>query len=226
MSNLKYSKRVILAEGWQKLGVARNHLDGLSLFGVTAEKLHAFEAKLTEAQSIPTDLNNRIELRSRTSAKDDLLDSCVEYGRALQIRLGLAFGRSSTEYDAYPSQEFSDARNSERLMLEVMQTIVHLAEKHADALAEYGQTTAIIAEGHQLMQDLRAADLSQEAQKDKRSSQTERRDEIFAEIYDQINDINRIGRAVYDIDPVKKAYFKSPWPKAGRQDTEKAAPEA
>lgn len=226
MSNLKYSKRVILAEGWQKLGVARNHMDGLSLFGVTAEKLHAFEAKLTEAQSLPTDLKNRVELRSRTSAKDDLLDSCAEYGRALQIRLGLAFGRSSTEYHAYPSQEFNDARNSERLMLEVMQTIIHLAEKHAAKLAEYGQTTSIIAEGRQLMQDLRAADLSQEAQKEKRSSQAEQRDEIFAEIYDQINDINRIGRAVYDNDPVKKAYFKSPWPRAARQDTDAADSEA
>lgn len=98
-------------------------------------------------------------------------------------------------------------------MLEVMNTVMMLAEKHKVVLAEHGQTPEILEDGYQWQDQLRGADTVQETKKVDRNSDTEERDLTFENIYDRINQINRVGRATFRNDPVKRELFRSPWPR-------------
>lgn len=214
MNKLKFSEETILSVSKTTLANARAQLAGLAEFGISQQLLDDFEANIQAAEALPNEVSNRIDLRDMTRGKDEALEACYQWGRMLRARLQLAFGNTSAQAKAFPGKEFKTALSSESKMMPVMEILISLAAQYQTELAAVGQTPEILAEGSALLDSLRQADQSQELKKDQKRSATQERYQKFRIIYDTVNRINRVGRLVFENDPVKRALFESKWPAA------------
>ncbi|NQT26665.1 hypothetical protein HQ585_15020 [candidate division KSB1 bacterium] len=214
MERPRFSEETILSVSKTTLANGRSTFAALSDFGVTEETLNTFEAKIQSAEALPFETQNRIELRGLTGHKDEELDACHLWGRKLRLRLQMAFGRGSSQAGSFPSKEFKNAENSENTMMSVMKVLIDLADKYKIELAGFGQTPEILAEGNECLNQLKEADASQENKKDNKKQSTQERYQQFKVLYDTIIRINRVGRLVFENDPVHLALFESKWPKA------------
>lgn len=214
MKRPKFSEATILSVATTTLTNARSTATALVEFGVTDETLNAFETDIQQAEALPGETRERITLRDLTNDKDEALEGCYQWGRKLRTRLQLAFGRNSAQVQSFPSKEFRRAVESENAMMSVMEVLIALADKHKAELTDYGQTAEILAQGSQLLAALRAADAVQEVRKDIKRQAAQTRYEIFVQLYDTVNRINKVGRLVFENDPVHLALFQSKWPMA------------
>ncbi len=222
---LRHSEGIILSVAKTTLQTLRDLIAQLSEFGLDTAVADQFDADITAAEAMPTDLHNRISLRQLTSDKEEALNACWQWGRKLRTRLQLAFGANSPQSKSFPSKEFSDSANSENNMMSVMKVLTALAETHKDVLANFGQTPEILAEGSVLLDDLRGADAVQEQQKDSKRVATEERHQVFQKLYDTVNRINKVGRIVFQDDPANRSRFDSKWPgRGGQSDTDESEP--
>lgn len=220
MDRPRFSEETILSVSKTKLATARKHVPVLADFGITEEFVNRFETDINAAEALPGETQNRIELRGLTADKDEVLDACVLWGGKLRLRLELAFGRRSSQYNAFPSAEFGTAQKSENTMMNVIEILLALAGKYQAELAEHGQTPEFLTEGTNLLNELRAADLAQEEQKEEKQMATRERYQIFSKLYKTVNRINRVGRLVYRGDPVNLSQFESPWPRSSSSNIE------
>jgi len=212
MKHLQFSEETVLSVSKTTLNSARENVTALSEFGLSEEMLNQFDSDIQVTEALPSEGYNRIELRGLTQDKDDSLDACYHWGRRLRARMQLAFGRDSSKFRSFPSSEFNVSAKSEKVMMPVMETLIKLAKKYQDQLASYGQTPEIQAQGSELLTALRGADAVQEIKKDDKRSATQERYQTFKGLYDTVNRINKIGRLVFENDPIKLALFESKWP--------------
>lgn len=212
MNRPKFTEETILSVAKTTLANARSHLAALGEFGLTQAMLDEFESNIQAAEALPDEVSNRIDLKSLTREKADALDGCYQWGRKLRTRLQLAFGNNSSQAKLFPSKQFNAAINSESKMMPVMEILINLANQHQTELAAVGQTPEILTEGSALLESLRQADQVQELQKDAKKSATRERYQKFQIIYDTVNKINRVGRLVFENDPVNLTLFESKWP--------------
>lgn len=219
MALLQFSESIILTNSKTTHRNALENQSALSVFGITVESLNQFGTKIQTAEALPNETAQRIELRGLTVDKDEAMDNCIDWGRNLRIRLQLAFGKNSPEAISFPSEQFRAARSSENIMMPVMEILITQAEKYQVELSAFGQTPEELAAGQICLDQLRSADAAQELQKDTKRSATQERYAIFSELYETTNKINRIGRAVFENDPIKYELFKSKWPKAKVEET-------
>lgn len=96
-------------------------------------------------------------------------------------------------------------------MMPIMETLIKLAADHHKDLTSAGQTEAIRDAGQPLLENLRESDAVQEVKKDDKTSAKEDRHLIFKKLYDTVNRINKVGRLVFENDPVKLPLFQSKW---------------
>ena len=89
--------------------------------------------------------------------------------------------------------------------------MISLADKYQSELASYGQTEELRLRGATLLQNLRETDASQEVKKVEKKMATQERHQICQSIYDNVNRLNKIGRMVFENDPVHFALFESRW---------------
>ncbi len=214
MNKIKFSEETILSVAKTTLENARAHQPALAEFGVTEEMLNEFDANIQAAEALPNEVANRIDLRNLTEDKGAALEACFQWGRKLRTRLQLAFGANSPQSKSFPAKEFNLAVNRESKMMPVMEILINLATQHQSELAAAGQTPEILAAGGQHLEALRQADRAQELKKDAKKSATQERYQKFQVIYDTVNRLNRVGRLVFESDPVKLALFESKWPAA------------
>jgi hypothetical protein len=214
MSNPKFSEETILSVAKTTLSNARNHLNALAEFGISGEFLNEFEANIQTAEALPAEVSNRIDLRNLTRGKADALDACYQWGRKLRARLQLAFGNNSSQVKSFPSKQFNAAQSSESKMMPVMEILINIATQYQTELAAFGQTPEMLAQGNQLLENLRQSDQTQELKKDVKKSATQDRYQKFQTIYDTVNRITRVGRLVFEDDPVNRTLFESKWPTA------------
>ena len=212
MSNPKFSEETILAVAKTTLANARTHLNALSEFGITAAMLNEFESQIQAAEALPDEVSNRIDLRSFTQGKADALEACYQWGRQLRTRLQLTFGNTTPQAKSFPSKEFNAAINSESKMMPVMEILINLATQYQEKLSQHGQTPEMLAKGSELLAKLRETDKAQELKKDGKKSGTQERYQKFQTLYDTVNRINRVGRLVFEKDPVRLSLFESKWP--------------
>jgi len=212
MSRPKFTEETILSVAKTTLANARSHLVALGEFGVTEAMLNEFEGNIQAAEALPDEVSNRIDLKSLTQEKTDSLEVCYQWGRKLRTRLQLAFGNNSPQAKSFPSKQFNAAINSESKMMPVMEILINLATQYQTELAAQGQTPEILAQGSQLLESLRQADQAQELKKDEKRSATQERYQKFQIIYDTTNRINKVGRLVFENDPVNLPLFESKWP--------------
>lgn len=220
MARPRFSEATIISISKTTLANGRKTVDGLSAFGINTEFLTSHENDIKAAEAMPTETGNRITLRDLTHSKDDVLETCVLWGQNLRTRLEIAFGRKSSELQAFPAKEFKAATKSENIMMPLMKTLLDIANKHEDALTAAGQTPEILSRGADLLESLREADLEQEVNKVEKNQATQERYQVFKKCYDTVNRINKVGRLVYRGDPVKLALFESKWPSAQKAQAE------
>ncbi|NQT26456.1 hypothetical protein HQ585_13975 [candidate division KSB1 bacterium] len=214
MNRPNQSEETIISVSKTTLNSARENLAALSEFGLTEEMLNQFEADIQVTEALPDEISNRIELKSLTVDKDDALNACYQWGRRLRARLQLAFGRGSSQLRSFPSDGFNNAVHSEKNMMPIFETLIKLANQYNAELTAYGQTPEILAEGSRLLEALRTMDAAQEIKKDEKKSATQTRYQKFETIYNTVNRINRIGRLLFETDPVHLALFESKWAKS------------
>ena len=220
MNRPRFSEETILSVSKTSLTNARNNLMPLSDFGVTEEMLNQFDTDIQAAEALPGETQNRIELKDLTHDKEEALDSCYQWGRKLRVRLQLAFGKNSSQAKSFPSKDFQNAVNSENTMMTVMEVLINLADKYKTELATFGQTPEILAQGNEFLNNLREADSVQEVKKDEKKQATQDRYQQFKNLYDTVIKINRVGRLVFENDPVHLALFESKWPISSATATE------
>ncbi len=120
-----------------------------------------------------------------------------------------AFGKNSTKLAAFPIKELKKVMRSEDKMMRVMEICLNIGEKHQTALAAHGQTPEVLTRGRQLHPELSRSDRVQEIQKSSKRSVTQERNELFLEIYDTVNKINKAGQIIFINDPVNRVLFES-----------------
>lgn len=81
----------ILEETRLKIAIARQHLEALQTFGLTAAWLDQLEATANETETIATYVQQLEEQKSLTVVKDEILAQCLQWGRNLRLRMELAF---------------------------------------------------------------------------------------------------------------------------------------
>lgn len=217
-----YSEETILSVSKTTLNNAKNHLPALGEFGITEATLQQFEKDTQTAEALPREAFNRIELKSRTRTKNEVKDDCLVWARKLQTRIELAFGKKSPEANSFPTSDFRAAQSSEKATMNMMETLTKVSDKYQIQLAPFGQTPEVLAQGLELLNQLRSADTAQEIKKEEKTTATKERNEKFLVLYETVNKINKVGRLVFKDDPIKRALFDSKWPAPG---TKKNGPE-
>jgi len=212
-----YPASAITTEGKNALELGRRFRDDLEKFGIDDAFLADLEATIREAVALPDDQFVRIDLRSATDAKDDIRDECIEYVLDFRTRLDLGFGRASHEYARFPNDQLDEAKHDDGVMMDLMETIIRLSEKHQKALARVGLTPAVIQEGKDLLQDFQDADADQEIKKVERPATTVERHDAHQRVYDLSNVVLKAGRRVFKDNPTIYKLFRSPWTKYRRK---------
>lgn len=201
----------ILEETRLKLALAREHLDSLADYGLTAEWLDAIAADIDATVAIPSFDRQRAELQQLTATKDAKLEECLQWARQLRFRFSIVAEGKQIPSNPFPTSSFSQAGRSETRIIALMPTLFQLARTHADALATAGHTDAILAQGEQLLTDLVAANQAQEEYNLNRTAITANRRAAFNRLYDAVNRINRTGQMVYGPDTGTGNLFASNW---------------
>ncbi len=109
-------------------------------------------------------------------------------------------------------------------MMALMEALISLANKYQSELAGFGQTPELLAQGSELLNELRAADTAQELKKDTKKQSTQDRYQQFKNLYDTITRLNRIGRLVFENDPTNLALFESKWPRTSVKAADEPVP--
>ncbi len=207
----KYYPQTILSEAAIRLVIARENKEKLSSFGVNSDYLNNLEIKLDKAKEIQNydiTISNQKQL---TSEKDKALTDCYEWGLGLKLRVNLAFKKGEETYDTFPSELLIKALRSARKMIPLFETLLRIAEKNKDKLSKLGLTQDVIQQGKGLHDRLTQTVYEQENYKIENKNITIERNKKYNELYDIINNINKVGRLVFKHEPAMKILFKSPW---------------
>lgn len=206
----RYNEEITLELAATTLTYARQYSAQLAKFGINETMLNKFEQQINEANALPREITNRTQLKDQTRSKKEVLENCFQWGRHLRIRLEMAFGKKSDASKNFPTRELRRGKTNEMVMLGIFEMLQGLAEKHATALSECGQTSEILMEGKALSQQLRQANESQELKKKEKLVATKTRRQKFAALQNTIKRIQKAGQTVFEKDPAVLVLFKNP----------------
>jgi hypothetical protein len=210
-ANLRVSESNIISASKKVLDIAREHIKQMSLFGITEYYLSNFELKILECEDFINRDIEIIELKDLTNRKYKALEDCYNWGRQLALRVEIAFGKKSEQFDNFPSKHLLESQKSDEKMLSLMEVLISISKKYSVELFDFGQTVEVIEEGLKFYRTLRIANAAQEKKKDSKKESTKNRREKFYDLYEIVNKINKVGRTVYKSDRTKKNLFKSYW---------------
>ncbi len=201
----------ILEEARLKTAIARQHLDALSQYGMTADWLDELETATNEAERIPTHQQQLGEMKSLTAAKDEALEACQEWGRRLRYRMQLAFEDKTPTGMQFPTKDFRTSERSEAKMIALFPSLLELARQHQPTLIPFGHTEEETTLGDTLFTTLKATNEAQEQYNFTRTTITAQRRQAYRYLYDSINRINQMGQMVYGPDTPDGSQFRSNW---------------
>lgn len=216
--NMRVLYNIILEETRLKIAIAKQHLDTLKDFGMTQQWIDDLEKQADEAEQIISNSQQLEELKSLTSAKNIALEACVEWANKLRLRLDLAFKDKPPTGMQFPVKDFRQSRQSESKMITLMPSLIQISKQHQSLLKTVGQTEAVIQEGETLLTQLKATNEAQEQYKFSRPTITSQRRQLFKDLYDKVNEINRIGQTIYGTDSPDGLPFRSNWPSYSPSD--------
>ena len=213
MSVPRFSEEVILSVADNVHDIAMRFQPVLSVYGITPEFLEHFVGKIKAAEKLSGEGTKRVELRWLNRNTNQELDSCYQWGVRLRNRLQMCFGTDSVEFGEFPIERLMAARYNVRLMKPVMETLINLASKYQNELAEFGFTPSEHILGGALLDSLVSIEKIHQDTAVKEIAGSGERYAVFQSIYDDINRILEAGRYVFHGNMVMEAYFQSPWPK-------------
>lgn len=120
MTKLPQSEELILTVARTTLTNARDNQPALAKFGVTVAYLDELSTHIMEAENMPVNEKERIDVKNLTMDKDEALDKCNGWGKDLRIRLEFAFGKNSPQVREVNAATLAEASRSETAMIPVM----------------------------------------------------------------------------------------------------------
>lgn len=210
-ANLRVSESNIINVSRKVLEIARKHIKKMSLFGISEYYLEDFEHKILDCEDFINRDLEIIELKDLTSRKYKALEDCYNWGRQLSLRVEIAFGKKSNQFENFPSRQLLESQRHDEKMISLMEVLISISKKYSVELHDYGQTAEVIENGRRLLRALKIANQEQENKKNSKKESTKLRREKFQELYEIVNKINKVGRTVYKNDKNKKILFKSQW---------------
>ena len=210
-TNLKYPEEKILSVSKTNHAIAVEHVAVLSTFGINVTFLAAYALAIAEAEALYNETKERYDLKNLTGLKNKTLELCYVWCQGVLLRLELAFGKSSLEVQNFPSKLMYESRMSETKLSPLMELIIGIADEHAVRLAEFGQDAVVLAEGTNLLGQLRGSDYDQELKKLHKKNATQVRHDKFNHLYNTVNKVNKVGRMMYKDDPANYVLFETPW---------------
>lgn len=218
------ARKKLLETAKSVLAIARRFVLQLSGKGITEEYLNRFEADITSAEEMKTNEALRKETGAITALVKKKCKECYKWGVSVKKAMMRAFGKESPVQDEFPNH-FSDYRQDEAEMINVMPHIFAVAEKYAAELAPKGITADEITKGRALLAELDDLNSTQQNKFKTNESYTAERNIAQLKVYDTINEINIVGREVFDGDPVNLKFFESPWRRRGSSNGDEEKPE-
>lgn len=219
-NNLPASQERILEETRLKIAIARQHLNALGKFGLTAEWIDQLEATADRVEAMPAYTDQLNQQKLLTAQKDAALVDYTEWGRTLRLRMELAFGRNSTEFSQFPAQRFRDSERNESKAILLIPTLLRVMQQYGQKLATVGYTQADLDEGEAIQARLKATNEAQEEYKAVRTTVSSQRRQIYGELVTGVQRINQIGQAVYRSDDPNHKLFRSNWGSGTSRDDE------
>ena len=224
-TNLPAPQEKILEETRLKIAIARQHLDALATFGLTATWVNQLEATADRAETMPSHTDQLNEQKLLTAEKDSALADYSKWGRALRLRMELVFSRNSVEYRQFPAQRFRDSERNESKAILLLPTLLRLAQQQAAKLADAGQTATDITTGQAIQTRLKATNEAQEEYKLTRTTVSRERQQAYRDLVAGVQRINQIGQAIYDTDSPNRKLFRNNWTASETTPNEPSSPE-
>jgi len=219
-SLLRAPEQKVLEAAKTALLVARGK-SKLAGYGMNEQYFSKCEADILTASGFKTDEELSKELRSITNQKNSKLIEAIKWGEAVKLRLELAFPDNHEVAEEFPTN-FSKARKSETLMLEVIPNINNLIDKYAAKLKEKGLADDHKQKGTAIAQQLDELNKQQETMKKTHPQYTVERIAAYQKLYDMVNEINKTGRTAYADSAADLKVFQSPWQTSEKKDAKEA----
>jgi hypothetical protein len=188
-------------------------------FGFDAAFYTEFERDIAIAASFKPNEKLKEDLKSLTREKNKKLVDAGAWGDGVKLRFELAFEEKPEVLSEFP-ENFKEAKNDEKLMLEVIPTICDLIDKYTVELKKKGLPDDYKQKGLTLMTELDDKNKVQEKTKWDKPEYTVHRLEAYMKLYKTVNKINKAGRRIYSDDPAALKIFESPWPAAEKKSDE------
>lgn len=195
------------------------YLEVLTPKGIDQAYLDNFNLKRESVTLMKTDEKLKSERKAMTAYVKEEREKCYKWCLSVKRTLARAFGKNSAEINEFPA-DYSRRRTSDALMIDTMPAVISLAEKYIEKLAPKGITQENIeaAKGHNT--ELIKRNGEQIKQDKEHESYTVERNIAQKELYDMVNEINLVGRELFEKDPVKLKYFETPWVHSVKKEEE------
>ncbi|MBD2101578.1 hypothetical protein [Leptolyngbya sp. FACHB-261] len=200
------AEEVVIEDAKLKLDLARQRLADLVTFGITRQWLDQLHSNIQAYEALAPDSTLLAMQKSLTADKDDTLKQIERWGSFLRDRCKFAFG--SGPRNPFPLSSFRSAITNESKMLQVLPSLVALANQYDTALSSFGQPSDYASQGQLLRDRLDQLNRQQEMAKRERKIATSNRRQAAKTVYDQLRHLNEVARAVYRDQPTQRDLFR------------------
>ena len=218
------ARKKLLETGKKVLAIARKFIEKVSGKGINEEYLDRFEADITSAEGMKTNKALKKEAGAITVQVKGKCNECYKWGVSLRKAMERAFKKDSPKLNEFPDH-FADIKTDEAAMINIMPQLFALAEKYLPDIAPKGISRNELSEGKTLLQELDDLNNAQEQKFKDNEAYTAMRNAAQLKLYDTINEINSVGREVFEGDAVNLKYFDSPWRRRGSSNGDEEKPE-
>jgi len=221
IKKLPVSRKVLLEEA-TKCSTNLKDKPQLAEQGITEEYITDFKSDIITAGGFKSDKEIRKTKTALTVLVKAKRKACIRWFKRGENFLEKAFKIKSPQVAEFP--DYQSSKNSNVLLLDDIKAASNILNKYLAELTAKGMPVTFLAEGATLSGELNALDLLMAASEDDFEEYTIQRNLALLKVYEEINEINRAGRIVYENDPAKLKSFESPWPSTGGVSNEEAAP--
>jgi hypothetical protein len=209
MEKPNYSEEKIQRMSNLLIDSAQEDVKDLSGYGIDQQYLDSFQELIAEGTALPSYEDQLARVNQATKIKDRAVGDCNQWGGDLKARIEL----KNDDIISFPYKRFREARDSETQMLEVMEYLLDLVNKHKADLKKQRVGDEFIAQGEEFREALEQAEKEQERLKIWSNEMTQQRYQTFTQLQDLCNQIMIAGKQVYAKNPSKLSRYDLKWSK-------------
>ncbi|MCK9426836.1 MAG: hypothetical protein M0Q21_12425 [Ignavibacteriaceae bacterium] len=212
IKKLPVSRKILLEEANNSYSNLADKPE-LAAQGITEAYKAGFKSDILAAENFKSDKEIKKEKAALTVLVKAKLKDCHKWLKKGENFLELTFKQKSPQTAEYP--DYQGAKNNDILTIDAMSSAGNVLTKYATEVTAKGMSAIFVTEGATLKDDLKALGLQIGSAEDDFEQYTIERNLALVKVYDEINEINRAGRLVFEKDPAKLKSFESPWFKNG-----------